>query len=137
MRNIDFDLGFVLDREKLDRYINNHTSYFSLLETSIGYTGVNIKIPILQPIDELEVKELIFTDEGIKSRFVPYKKHLSTLKEKEYDKKMMKERFNTFLVFQSGKVIMSSVNKNFAREPYYKFWEIIKVNRDDFEEKLS
>ena len=46
MTNVDFNLGFLVDRENLDRYINSNTSYNSLLETSFGYTGVNIKIPL-------------------------------------------------------------------------------------------
>ena len=46
MRNIDFGLNFYVDREKLDEYFNTCTDYHSLLETSFGYTGVNIKIPI-------------------------------------------------------------------------------------------
>ena len=58
MRNIDFNLGFTLDREKIDEYFNKHTEYYSLLETSIGYTGVNIKIPITKPITELKIKSI-------------------------------------------------------------------------------
>jgi hypothetical protein len=46
MRNIDFSLGFHVNREELDTYINTEGKYFSLLETSFGYTGVNIKIPL-------------------------------------------------------------------------------------------
>ena len=51
MRNIDFSLGFLVDREKLDAYFNLYTDYNSLLETSFGYTGVNVKIPITRPIN--------------------------------------------------------------------------------------
>ena len=38
MRNIDFALGFLVNRENLDMYINEQTEYHSLLETSFGYT---------------------------------------------------------------------------------------------------
>ena len=46
MRNIDFSLSFLVDREKLSRYINLNTPYHAMLESSFGYTGVNIKFPV-------------------------------------------------------------------------------------------
>lgn len=138
MRNIDFSLGFVLDREKLDEYFNTFTQYYSLLETSIGYTGVNIKIPVTKPITELQIKELTYRrGNWLKPKFIPYQNYLDTLKPKEQQKKLDKERYNTFLVFHSGKVIMSSMCEDFARETYYEFLDIIRENYKEFEEKLE
>jgi TATA-box binding protein (TBP) (component of TFIID and TFIIIB) len=138
MRNIDFSLGFLLDREKLDEYFNSFTSYYSLLETSIGYTGVNIKIPITKPITDLQIKQLIYkNNKWLPSKMVPYQYYLDTLKPKEQQKKIEKDRYNTFLVFHSGKVIMSSMCADFARETYYDFLNIIKENYEMFEEKLN
>ena len=39
MRNIDFSLGFNVDREKLNEYMHNYQNSHCLLETSFGYTG--------------------------------------------------------------------------------------------------
>lgn len=138
MRNIDFSLGFILDREKLDEYFNTFTQYYSLLETSIGYTGVNIKIPVTKPITELKIKELTYKGgRWLSAKFIPYQKYLDTLKPKEQQKKIDKERFNTFLVFHSGKVICSSMCEEFARDTYYEFLDIIRENYQEFEEKLD
>lgn len=138
MRNIDFSLGFILDREKLDEYFNTYTEYCSLLETSIGYTGVNIKIPVVKPITDLKIKELVYKGEGWqKPKMIPYQSYLDTLKPKDQQKKLDKDRFNTFLVFHSGKVIMSSMCEEFARDTYYEFLDIIKNNYKQFEEKLQ
>jgi TATA-box binding protein (TBP) (component of TFIID and TFIIIB) len=138
MRNIDFSLGFILDREKLDEYFNTQTKYYSLLETSIGYTGVNIKIPVTKPITDLLIKELTYKgDRWLTPKFIPYQKYLDTLKPKEQQKKLDKERFNTFLVFHSGKCICSSMCEDFARETYYEFIDIIRKNYKEFEEKLE
>lgn len=139
MRNIDFELGFCLAREKLDEYFNTSTEYYSLLETSIGYTGVNIKIPVTKSILDLQLKELKNSEGGkwLEPKFVPYQTYLDTLKPKEQQKKLDKERFNTFLVFHSGKVICSSMCEEFARETYYEFLDIIKNNYKSFQEKLS
>jgi TATA-box binding protein (TBP) (component of TFIID and TFIIIB) len=138
MRNMDFSLGFCLDREKLDEFFNTNTDYYSLLETSIGYTGVNIKIPIKKPITELQLKQLTCSKGNwLEPKYVPYQYYLDTLKPKEQEKKLAQKRFNTFLVFHSGKCIMSSMCADFARDTYYEFLQIIKDNYKLFEEKLS
>lgn len=137
MRNIDFSLGFILDREKLDEYFNTHTDYHSLLETSIGYTGVNIKIPVTKPITDLLLKELVYESkiqDWKNPRMIPYSNYLSTLKPKEQQKKLDKERYTTFLVFHSGETICSAMCEDFARDTYYQFIDIIKKNRKIFEE---
>lgn len=138
MRNIDFNLGFTLDREKIDEYFNTNTQYHSLLETSIGYTGVNIKIPIKKPITELKIKSLTYKNKNwLTPKYVCYDTYLNTLKPKEREKKIHKERYNTFLVFHSGKVIMSSLCEDFARDTYYEFIDIVKKNYKKFQEKLD
>lgn len=138
MRNIDFSLGFILDREKLDEYFNTSTKYSSLLETSIGYTGVNIKIPIEKDISELNIKQLLFKNNEWKEPiYIKYKSYLEKLAPKDKQKKIDKDRFNTFLVFHSGKVIMSSMCEEFAKDTYYEFIDIIKNNYKKFQENLS
>lgn len=138
MRNIDFDLKFFLDREKIDDYFNTETEYTSLLELSIGYTGVNIKIPVKHNITELNLKQLVYRNgECIERKTVPYKYYLDTLKPKDRQKKLEKTIYNTFLVFHSGKVIMSSMCAEFARDTYYEFLEIIRRNKENFREQLA
>jgi TATA-box binding protein (TBP) (component of TFIID and TFIIIB) len=137
MRNIDFSLGFHVDRKKLDQYFNNKTEYCSLLETSIGYTGVNIKIPISKPITELQIKQISYDKDWSEPVMISYQNYLDTLKPKEKQKKISKDRFNTFLVFQSGKVIMSSMCEDFARDTYKHFLDIISDNQEEFQEKLQ
>ena len=141
MRNIDFALGFHIDREKLDQYFNTHTEYCSLLETSIGYTGVNIKIPFKRPITNLCLKRMVWDDDtndwNENDEYVGFDEYLSLLKPKDQEKKLKKERYHTFLVFHSGKIIMSSLCKEFARDTYYEFMNIIRDNADLFQEKLD
>lgn len=136
MRNIDFGLGFLVDREKLAMYMSVQTEFHSLLETSFGYTGVNIKIPVKEDISTLEVKKVTYEDDW-KEDIVLYTEYLALLPEKERLKKLKKERYNTFLVFHSGKVIMSSINSKFSRETYYYFLDIIRACYDKIEERLD
>jgi TATA-box binding protein (TBP) (component of TFIID and TFIIIB) len=127
MRNIDFSLGFTIDREKLDEYINTQTEYTSLLETSFGYTGVNIKLKVYNKITDLNLKQMKYIDEEWIEEFTtPYQTYLDILKPKEQEKKLKKERHNTFLIFHSGKAIMSGINSDFQRRSYYEFLDIIR-----------
>ena len=137
MTNINFNLGFCINRENLDEYINSKTKYYSLLETSFGYTGVNIKI-MLDNINNIPIHKIVYnndTDEWDKIDF-NYSKYIDTLDEKEKKKEMSKVRYNTFLVFQSGNVILSSPHKECMRHTYHEFMEIIDKCKDRIEEKI-
>ena len=60
MTDIVFNIGFKVDRQKLDQFINRFTEeYTSSLETSVGYTGVNIKRPFKHENTELLTMELV------------------------------------------------------------------------------
>ena len=139
MRNIDFSLGFSLYREKLDRYVNENTDYISLLETSIGYTAVNIKIPHRHPITDLNLKKLTFNEDLNKwdePEYVPYSFFLDTLKPKDIKKKIEQDRYHTFLVFHSGKCIMSTMCDQFGPEIYYEFLDMIKKSWKEYVERI-
>jgi TATA-box binding protein (TBP) (component of TFIID and TFIIIB) len=136
MRNIDFSLGFKVDREKLAQYMAT-TDFPCLLEISFGYTGVNIKIPLEKDITELEVTKMTDVKEGYNTEIVDYKNYLDLLSDKDRRNKMSKIRYNTFLVFHSGKVIMSGINEEFMRDVYYDFLKIIRSSFDKIEERLD
>jgi len=138
MRNILFNLNFKVNTEKLSQFFNSN-SYKSLLETG-SYTGVNIKFPINQAMTDLKLKQIIYKVQKsvwCKPIQVPYEYYLKTLKQKEIEKKLEKKRYNTFLVFHSGKVIMSSICAEFARDTYYLFTNLIRENYKLFKENLD
>ena len=137
MRNIDFDLGFNVDRDKLSTYMNNETSLHCLLETSFGYTGVNIKIPLTKSKNELEVKKLVYESEDWKCVSSNYEEYLNVLDEKTRKKKINEKRYNTFLVFHSGKVIFSGITSDFMKDTYYSFTKILENAFDQIEERLE
>ena len=139
MANINFSLGFCVNKENLDEYINKNTDYYSLLETTFGYTGVNIKIPLVS-IDKIPITKMTFTaSEPTKwiEKSLSYQDYLALLDEKEFAKEQTKVRYNTFLVFQSGNVILSSPHKECMRETYHEFLKIITSCRDQIEERIE
>jgi TATA-box binding protein (TBP) (component of TFIID and TFIIIB) len=121
MYNIDFSVGFQIDREKLDIFINSKTPYTSLLETTIGYTGVNIKMPVsdakLRKV-MIECKEYK-TSEVVISE-IPFESFCEKFKTKK-----KKTNYNTFLVFQSGSVIMSGKTLSCMEDAYYEFFQLV------------
>jgi hypothetical protein len=142
MRNIDFGLGFFVDRHSLDEYFNTETKYYSLHQPSIGYTGVNIKMEIQQNIVDVPIQK-IFCDKNSNDdrdwnrEVLTYGDYLNLLKPEDRIKKINKKRYNTFLVFQSGRTIMSATCSTTARDSYNEFVNIIRNNVDIFEEKLE
>jgi TATA-box binding protein (TBP) (component of TFIID and TFIIIB) len=137
MRNIDFDLGFLVDREKLSKHINLMTKYYSMLEASFGYTGCNIKWPLNEELVLLDVRKITEKIDGTWSEtLVPYTDHLEFMTEKERNKKLTKPRYTTFLVFHSGRCITSGMTADFMRGPYNEFLEVIRNCYEDIQEKI-
>ena len=137
MRNIDFSVGFTVDREKLSKYMSTQTEFHSLLETSFGYTGVNIKLPIVTDIEKMEIKKISFKDSKYIEEMTTYSEYLKRLSDKERMKKLNKTRYNTFLIFHSGRAIYSGCTEETMRDSYYYFLKIIRTAYDVIEERLD
>lgn len=130
MTNKVFHLGFNINRQNLDQYMNTHTEFNSLLETSFGYTGVNIKIPFeVLPTDDaftrlrFDMNSNVWHDEQI------------TLAEFQRLAPGRKKRYkNTFLVFHSGTAIMSGMSLRYMESVFNSFVSIIAKARPFIEE---
>jgi len=132
MINKDFNLGFVIDRDKLNTFINSNTEYTSLLETSVN-TSANIKIksnPKFRPPLREIVLEKKWSDGEMK-----YDIYLGKLNKTEY-KKETKDKYHTFLMFQSGAIILSSPYLVEMKMVFEKFVKYVMNNKSVIEEKL-
>jgi len=136
MRNIDFDIGFNVDREKLSRYMNALENVYCLMETSFGYTGVNIKIPLDETRNTMKTLALSYINDEWVTQWKTYVDYLELLTEKTRDLKNNETRYNTFLVFHSGRVIFSGLTSNLMKNTYYRFTEIIQDAFHLIEERL-
>jgi len=137
MRNIDFDVGFTIDRDKLNQYMYKHMDYHCILETSFGYTAVNIKMKLKNDIKDMRITKITIDNEhSITDETVTYDEYLSKLPVKDRENKLKSKRYITFLVFHSGKIIMSGITREFMRSEYGKFIDILKNAEEDIKEKL-
>lgn len=133
MTNVDCGTGYCINRQSLDKIINKKTPYHSLLETSFGYTGVNIKFPVQTnwfdlkvPITEWEV-----------NRWQTLKLYEKPLKDLVDEPIVKKPKYNTFLVFHSGQFIMSGMHEGTMQEDYNRFMSILKTFQPQIRENLE
>ena len=137
MSNINFNVGFNLSREKLDRYIQLHTQYTSELEINFNYTGLKIKMPN-NAVEQTPYRVMhgnhhggwVWTTEDI-----THSQFIAQLTPAERERELKKQRENTLLIFQSGNVILSSSSKEGMRESFHEFIGIIQQSRPEIEEK--
>jgi hypothetical protein len=134
MINKDFKLGFLLDREKLNIFINKNTDYKCLLETSVNTSAiVKIKSNTENRPPLIEYK-LNSDDIWIKTEmsYLDYRAELNKSKRK----KEMEDKYHSFLMFHSGSIILSSPFIDEMRTVYNEFIKFIVNNRQHLEEKL-
>jgi hypothetical protein len=133
MTNVNFNLGFGINRQLLNLYINKYTKFNSLLETSFGYTGVNIKIPYTLEFSE-HIPTLSLIDNKWVYGFITQSDYIQNLSEKEQKKEISKKRNNTFLIFYSGVAIMSGMSLHYMQNIWYDFTKTITDAKKFIEE---
>lgn len=135
MTNIDFNLGFEINRQKLDQFMNQQTHYHSLLETSCGYTGVNIKFQLEMKWWELPIPTMSCNDLNVPFQWNFNNEPLNQIIEITTEKRL-KKKYNTFLVFHSGNIIMSGMTLSTMNKDFDIFIDLLKKWRMDIEEKI-
>ena len=132
MKNIDFDAGYKIRRNRLNTLINHRTDFRSIFESSIG-TSVNIKLKANYHSDPA-IDRLRITGAGeVIEDTIPYEEFVSGLSEKAQKEERSKEAYHTFLVFASGSIIMSSAGREMDMV-FYKLVKILVQHRQDLEE---
>ncbi len=133
MQNMDFNIGFNISRDKLDRFLNSSTEFVSIFEGSIS-TGVNVKVQSEQ-INDNELTQLHYDVIENKTEIlkVPYTNYFNLLEEKERKKESNKDKHHTFLIFASGSIIMSSRGPDMKRV-FYNLIQTLLQNRKEFED---
>ena len=126
MENFKTNIGFRLDRQSLNTYVNTCTEYISVFETSSGSASVNIKMPL--EFDDIDLGRVVEKPDGTwEKSTVLYSDFVASISGKLTKKE---GRYVSFLVFHTGEVIMTSMTESIM-EPYFnKFMEIIGDCRD-------
>ena len=137
MTNVDFNIGHTIDRARLDEKINAETTYYSLLETSFGYTGVNIKFPIPPDWWKIMKVPVVSICSGEKESIVCDDLIFDcTLQDTDRQRFRVKQKYNTFLVFHSGNVIMSGMSPQLMKADYDIFTDFLTQWSKDIRERI-
>ena len=127
MQNMDFNVGFKINRQKLDKFIEKHTCHTSIYEGSLA-TGVNIKVKSDASIEPI-ITKIMYDGNELQTTYSSYEEYNTMLNKKKETKK---DKRHTFLVFSSGSVIMSSTGSG-MKEIYEDIVDIFIKNRKYFE----
>lgn len=131
MRNVDFRLGFEIDREALGAHINNNTDY-KIVPIIQGFMGVQLSIPIKSVSDMIIHKISFPPDLGDEIEFLDEKMRYDAFWEiKPTEKiKAQKEKSITIAVFQTGKVLISGIDEMYQEPVFQWFIKEIKSIQD-------
>lgn len=135
MRNIGFCLDFKINRQFLHEYVNTNTVHRSIFENTLGYAGVNIKFE-----NDVETEKINKTFEILVEEFNQNSVIESTIPYMDFTKLMAvrkKKRYVTFLIFQSGIVIMSGKDSVYMENPFREFITIMSDARPHIEDKTA
>ncbi len=145
MHNVRFVLPYKIDLNKLNNTVktyvgkcdptNGEVEYSSTYEPSIGYGGVNVKISSsIEKVENISViKFCVKEDNSIEFTEGKFKEYLATLDEKERAKKTSKGCQNSFLIFHSGRAIMSGkFSDTNRRDSYEKFCSMVHKYKQYF-----
>ena len=131
MTNINFNVGMNINRQRLYRLVKSSKIFKTFIDIDHGHTGVNIKLELVEygeleniPVVNLNTNEISYTTT---SEYYKLLSHIQILKDK-------KQKMTTFIVFHSGKVIMSSCNIKYMRVHFETFMHFIYSNRSEVED---
>jgi hypothetical protein len=132
MKNINFKIGFQIHREKLDEYIRTHTPYYSLFLSDL-HTCVNIKMKSNHHSEEKLDLVVMSSRNDVTIQKIDFSLYSMYY---DYNKKLQKDKYHTFLVFYSGSVILSSSGPD-TEDVYNQFITIVKENQELFTDKTA
>lgn len=139
MFNVDFSMGFSIDKIKLNTFMQNERAsgkiYISQYEPT-STTHVNIKIVSDKP-DEFSFYVLVYKN-TLSTTKVKHKPYFETLKHNPYDVKKPKEdKYTTFIVFSSSQIILTGRYLVNMKRDYEFVVNLINANRDKVSEVVE
>jgi hypothetical protein len=130
MKNKNINIGFKINREKLDQLINEkYQDYISIFDGTTSGAGVNIKTKINKWEENLPMFT-IDTNENMKTSFVNTEKVIKVFTKSN---KHNMNKYHTFLCFKSGSCIHSGRGDD-MNEALDKFVKILYENRSEVED---
>lgn len=132
MRNLDFRLGFPIDRQKLNELLNKDVYIDKIAMSQCEPTGnTNVNIKMIQKKPKSYLHECLVIPKDGEVHFIHLEKNHYKMKKKK------KTRHVTFIVFSSSEVILSGMYEKKMKEMYEFFVTEVFKNKSLIEEKIE
>ena len=130
MRNVNFNLGFLVDREKLGKYIIERQSNYKISPVIGGFTGMQF-IAELESIDDMPVYKFEIKEDGelIEKESISYKEFTDIIKVNNTKKNI------SITIFQTGRVLISGIHEKYQNPLIEWFLNLIKEVKTDIKTK--
>ncbi len=127
MNNINMNLGFNVNKRKVHEFLYQDTE-FHIIPNDKKYAGVTAKVEV-EGMKELPlVKHRYLNGKWYESK-AKWIDYISMLSPKDRKKEETTERYQTFLIFHSGKVIQSGPRYELMNDVFQYFITLINKNR--------
>lgn len=134
MRNVDFRLGFEIDREALGLHITNNTAY-KIAPIVQSFMGVQLSVPIESVGNMLIHKMSFYPDREFVDEVVRYDEFWDV--KPEVKAKAVKPKAVTIAVFQTGQVLMSGIDEMYQTPVFEWFINEIAAIQDTIKIKTK
>ncbi len=127
MNNINMNLGFNINKRKVHEFLYQDTD-FHIIPNDKKYAGVTAKVEV-EGMKELPLVRHRYLNGkwyASKAKWIDY---ISMLSPKDRKKEEITERYQTFLIFHSGKVIQSGPRYELMNDVFQYFITLINENR--------
>jgi len=132
MNNVSMNLGFKINKRKLFNFLYKETD-FIVIPHEKKYAGIAAKLPV-EGIKELPfIRHRYIRGQWYQSK-ANWTEYLSMLSPKDRAEEERSERYHTFLIFHSGKVIQSGPHWPLMPAVFKYFIELMMENRAIFED---
>lgn len=132
MNNINMYLGFNINKRKVHEFLYKDTE-FHIIPNDSRYAGICGKLEVEGIKSLLNVRHRFINGRWYASKST-WTDYLCMLSPKDRAKEEKAERYHTFLIFHSGKVIMSSPRYELMPNVFYYFVDIMLKNRTRIED---
>ena len=138
MRNINFNLGFSIDREKLGKYVVNNSNSYVISQVVGGFIGMRFVI-LVESIKDMPVYRIRIEKDIEEGETVKYEEFLDRRAHFSNPKNKASKKYITVTIFQTGRVLFSGPHEKYQDPVIDWFFSLvekiaddIKVSRDDF-----
>lgn len=135
MNNISMNLGFNVNKRRIHEFLYKDTE-FSIIPNDKKYAGVTAKLEV-EGLQELPLVRHRFLNGRWYKSMANWNDYLAMLSAKDRQKEKKTERYHTFLIFHSGKVIQSGPRYALMEDVFRYFIGLITEHRGFIEDKTT